>query len=436
MNRAVVDRRIASPPSRGSFEGLQVPSPGRRRDDPAPPDQRAARVLDLVADAYLLLDTALVVQTANQAAVRALGVPRERIVGRPLWEVAPAHWVESPAREEIDSVMSGRAETHLTVRGPRGGDGDDDAQQQASDIDAYAAPDGGVALFWRDVSDRVSLADHQRVFAAQLLAWNQQLQASAAEQARLLGIAEAMRAEAEAANKAKTDFLTVMSHELRTPLNAIGGYTELLELGLRGPLTPEQRTDLGRIQRNQQHLLGLINALLNFARLEAGELTYDFSDVVIPDAISAAVSLIGGQVEARQLTLRTDECGRDLLAHTDAEKLQQVLLNLLSNAIKFTPAGGVITVRCARHEDVVTIAVADTGVGIPERQLAHIFEPFVQVDTSLSRAAGGVGLGLSISASLVRGLGGTLQVESAVGSGSTFTLSLPVVRIHTPDALL
>ena len=389
-------------------------------------DRLSAQVLEQVSDAYLLLDNELRVLTTNPAADRALG-RLEAPVDRTLWNVAPPGWAESRVSTKIESVLLDRAEAHLTLRAPTGPSEGDGGRSQASDIDVYPAPDGGVAIFWRDVTDRVALEDFQREFAAHLTSWNQQLQAGAEEQQRLLSVAEAMRADAESANRVKTEFLAVMSHELRTPLNAIGGYTELLELGLRGPVTPEQREDLGRIQRNQQHLLGLITALLNFARLDTGQLTYDYSDVPVADAVRAAVSLIQPLVDAKQLQLRVDECALDEQTRTDAEKLQQVLLNLLSNAIKFTNAGGEIIIRCARVNDMVTIQVSDTGVGIPERHLARIFEPFVQVDVGLSRTVGGVGLGLSISANLARALGGSLRVESIENCGSTFTLSLPAI---------
>ena len=390
-------------------------------------DRLSAQVLAQVSDAYLLLDHELRVVTTNPAADRALG-RSEALVDRTLWNVSPPGWEKSRVSAKIESVLVDRAEAHLTLRAPIGPAEGEGKRSHAFDIDVYPAPDGGVAIFWRDVTDRVALEDFQREFAAHLTSWNQQLQAGAEEQQRLLFLAEAMRADAESANRVKTEFLAVMSHELRTPLNAIGGYTELLELGLRGPVTPEQREDLGRIQRNQQHLLGLITALLNFARLDTGQLTYDYSDVPVADAVRTAVSLIQPLVDAKQLQLRVDECSLDVQMRTDAEKLQQVLLNLLSNAIKFTNAGGEIIVRCARVSDMVTVAVSDTGVGIPERHLARIFEPFVQVDVGLSRTVGGVGLGLSISANLARALGGSLRVESSEGCGSTFTLSLPVIE--------
>ncbi|HEX8322102.1 sensor histidine kinase [Longimicrobium sp.] len=237
--------------------------------------------------------------------------------------------------------------------------------------------------------------------------------------------AERAQAAAEAANRAKGEFLAVMSHELRTPLNAIGGYAELLELGIRGPITDAQRADLARIQASQKHLLGLINQVLNYTRVDAGAVRYDLARVPLADALVGAEALVLPQARARGLTLALGECPPGLVARADPDKLQQVLLNLLTNAVKFTETGGELHVTCAEREAQVAIAVADTGVGIAAEKLASIFEPFVQVDQGLTRQHEGVGLGLAISRELARGMGGDLTAESTPGVGSTFTLTLP-----------
>ena len=237
--------------------------------------------------------------------------------------------------------------------------------------------------------------------------------------------AEEARAEAERASRAKGEFLAVMSHELRTPLNAIGGYAELMEMGLRGPITSEQRTDLGRIQASQRHLLGLINQVLNYTRIETGTVQYDLALVPVGEALAAAEALVIPQVRARGLTYVLGACDPNLRVQADPEKLQQILLNLLTNAIKFTEAGGDVRVECVATERVVSIGVMDTGVGIAPEKLASVFEPFVQVDQRLTRANEGVGLGLAISRDLARGMGGDLRATSTPGAGSTFTLVLP-----------
>ena len=246
-----------------------------------------------------------------------------------------------------------------------------------------------------------------------------------AESERARAEAEAARADAEQANRAKGEFLAVMSHELRTPLNAIGGYAELMEMGLRGPVTEEQRADLARIQQSQRHLLGLINQVLNYTRVETGTVRYDLSDVPVGEALAAAEALIVPQVRARGLTYLLGGCDPALRVRADRDKLQQILLNLLTNAIKFTDAGGELRVACGTREGAVEISVADTGVGIAADKLASVFEPFVQVDQRLTRSHEGVGLGLAISRDLALGMGGDLVAESTPGVGSTFTLTLP-----------
>ena len=239
--------------------------------------------------------------------------------------------------------------------------------------------------------------------------------------------AEAARAMAERASRAKGEFLAVMSHELRTPLNAIGGYADLMEMGLRGPITSEQRADLGRIQASQRHLLGLINQVLNYTRIETGTVQYVMVSVPVSEALAAAEALVVPQVRARGLTYVLGGCDPALRVRADREKLQQILLNLLTNAIKFTEPGGIVRVECAAHDALVEIAVHGTGIGIADEKLSQVFEPFVQVDQRLTRQNEGVGLGLAISRDLARGMDGDLTAESTVSEGSRFVLTLPAV---------
>ncbi|HEX5972151.1 MAG TPA: HAMP domain-containing sensor histidine kinase [Gemmatimonadaceae bacterium] len=242
------------------------------------------------------------------------------------------------------------------------------------------------------------------------------------------GQAEEAAARADEANRAKSEFLAVMSHELRTPLNAIGGYVELMELGIRGPITEDQRLDLARIRKSEQHLLGLINGVLNYSRIEAGAVRYSLSDVNVDEVLTTCEALVAPQVRAKKLQFRYAGCDPALAVKADAEKLQQIVLNLLTNAVKFTPSGGRIELDGAAADHEVHIRVRDTGRGIVADQLAHVFEPFVQVDSQLTRTQEGVGLGLAISRDLARGMGGDLTAESTPGAGSEFTLTLPLAE--------
>ena len=232
-------------------------------------------------------------------------------------------------------------------------------------------------------------------------------------------------AMSESANVAKTEFLAAMSHELRTPLNAIGGYTDLLSLGIGGPITSQQTEYLERIRRSQQHLLGVISDLLNFSRIEGGQLTYDFAPLSLSHVIERVVPMVEPQAATKSISLTIDAADSNFIVFGDRAKVDQILLNLLSNAVKFTGSNGTVRVRSKGSEKTASIEVIDTGAGIPADKLHAIFEPFVQLGRSLSSAHEGTGLGLAISRELARGMNGELTVSSKVGSGSTFTLTLP-----------
>jgi signal transduction histidine kinase len=233
------------------------------------------------------------------------------------------------------------------------------------------------------------------------------------------------RRMAEHANNAKTQFLRAMSHELRTPLNAISGYTEILEMGIRGAVNPEQTKDLGRIKRAAAYLLRLINDILTIARLE-GARPLNLVAISVNPVLAEVDGLCTLQAKARGLTLSVIPSGVECLVAADAERFQQILLNLITNAIKFTPKGGSVTVGCDGDGDMVRIRVTDTGVGVRLLDIDRVFEPFVQIDRHLTtETQQGVGLGLSISRELARAMHGDLTLQSTEGMGSTFTLTLP-----------
>ncbi len=241
--------------------------------------------------------------------------------------------------------------------------------------------------------------------------------------------AENARVEAVTANQAKSAFLTTMSHELRTPLNAVAGYSDLLLMGVRGELTDGQRSDLERIKRSGQYLLGLINDVLNFAKLDAGQVQYRFEDVPVDRLLDSLEELIDPQVNARQLRYERGECESTLAVRADPEKVRQILLNLLANSVKFTEPGGVVSLSCRTEGEVMYMTVKDSGRGIAPDQLRRVFDPFVQVDRHLTpMSQQGVGLGLAISRDLANGMGGSLTATSVLGVGSEFTLALPMAR--------
>ena len=257
-----------------------------------------------------------------------------------------------------------------------------------------------------------------------------QLREAAAEREALLERERLAREQAESANRAKSEFLTVMSHELRTPLNAIGGYVQLVEMGVHGPVTETQRDALERAQRSQRHLLSLINDMLNLVRIEMGRLDYVLEDIALGPLLSDMAAMVEPLFAAKKLTCgiaATSGPDGATIVRADGEKVQQILLNLLSNAIKFTPQGGEIIVSattCTGDPTMACVNVRDTGIGIHDSKLAAIFEPFVQMTPTVAGGQG-VGLGLAISRDLARHMGGDITVTSILAQGSTFTLSLP-----------
>jgi signal transduction histidine kinase len=234
--------------------------------------------------------------------------------------------------------------------------------------------------------------------------------------------------EAQSANSAKSEFLTTMSHELRTPLNAIGGYVDLIEMGLRGPITDDQRRDLERIKASQQHLLGLISSVLDLSRIEAGQLSYERVSIAVEPFLANIDVLVAPQAAAKTLTLRKEIRVPELAVLADREKLRQIMINLLSNAVRHTPPGGTITMTAVPRGNQIAIEVEDTGPGIPADRRASVFEPFVQLDRSLSQTREGLGLGLAISRDLARGMDGDLIAEEANGGGARFVLTLPIAE--------
>jgi signal transduction histidine kinase len=240
---------------------------------------------------------------------------------------------------------------------------------------------------------------------------------------------------AEEANRGKAEFLTMMSHELRTPLNAIRGYTQLMELGVHGPVTEEQQLDLARIRRSEEHLLGIIGDILEFASLERGQYRYEITPValspLLDDVTSEVLSLavVKGVRLVRDSRPAGGENGSDPMPTmevlADAEKLRQALINLLSNAIKFATEGGQVTIALQPSQKNIQVSIANSGRDIPPDRLATLFDPFTQLEPALTRTTAGIGLGLAVSRQLLRGMGSDVQVESTSGAGWRFSILLP-----------
>jgi PAS domain S-box-containing protein len=224
----------------------------------------------------------------------------------------------------------------------------------------------------------------------------------------------------------KDRFLSILSHELRTPLNAIMGFATILEDGVAGPLGADQQRFVGKIIGGTEILLALINDLLDLSRIQAGKFSLDPMPMALGPVLQGVVTYLGGLAGRKGVALELDVEAELPDVQADSQRVAQVLSNLVGNAIKFTPEGGRIGVTARVQEAYVRVEVADTGIGIAADQLGKLFQPFTQVDSSPTRAAGGAGLGLSIAKALVEAHGGGIGVETEPGRGSTFWFTLPI----------
>jgi PAS domain S-box-containing protein len=244
---------------------------------------------------------------------------------------------------------------------------------------------------------------------------------------------QAAKEQAEAANRAKSQFLAHMSHELRTPLNAIIGFSEVIASERFGPVAAHRYAEYGRdIYDSGRLLLGIIDNILDLSRIEAGRIALDETEVDLAHAIATCLRLVRERAELAGIRLEAD-VPEDLRVRADERICKQVVLNLLSNAVKFTPAGGVVRIAAGRDpEGAIRVAVTDTGVGMTVEDVERAREPFVQLDASLTRRHGGVGLGLALTDSFVRLHGGELNIASAPGRGTAVTVRFPPERAMPP----
>ncbi|HEV2181257.1 MAG TPA: PAS domain S-box protein [Gemmatimonadaceae bacterium] len=410
-------------------------------------EQNFRLLIEGVRDAAIyMLDPAGRVATWNAGAERIKGYVASEIIGQPVSTFyLPEDIAAEKPEEHLEVALSTGKFEEEGWRVRRDG-----TRFWASVVMTPLRNDQGKLVGFtkvtRDLTERRALEERALADARRVAAEEAKLAEAAVREDELRQLASKLRwrttqleartrdardaqRRADAANRAKGEFLAAMSHELRTPLNAIGGYADLLLMGLSGPVTAQQVEQLGRIKRSQEHLLGIINDILNFSRVEAGQLSYDFGPVPVHEVVDAVVRMLAPQATAKGVRLQATGCGADLVAWADRLKTEQIVLNLVSNAVKFTSSGGSVGVSCDQFDaERIALRVADTGCGIPADQLDVVFEPFVQVGRTLTSAPEGAGLGLAISRDLARAMKGDIRAKSTVDVGSLFTLPLPAKR--------
>jgi PAS domain S-box-containing protein len=394
-------------------------------------ERRRYRVLfEGAPDPYVVTDEHGTIEEANDALAAMLGVPAERLVRRALDSfIDPrarrdldARLRELPSGEKLDSTLAVKARDGKVI------------PVEATLSVLESAHDGRRSFCWqlRDISGRRETEESMR-------ALNRSLNARVAQRTRELELAlegeQSARKEAEAANRIKTELFARLSHEFRTPLHAVSGYLEILQQNIHGALTKEQRRDIDRIHQAQEHLMALVNMILDFAKLEAGPIELSMAEIPIEETVLGAEALVFPQFAKKKVTYTHRAGDPSLTVFADREKVQQILVNLLANAMKFTPAGGSVDLDWRLEEYALLVRVRDTGPGIPPEKIEQIFEPFVQLRAPGSLPIGGTGLGLPISRDLARAMGGDISVISTFGVGSTFTFTLPL-RKHTTGSKL
>jgi len=352
---------------------------------------------------YLITDRDGTIRQVNKAAAVLLHCPQDRLRGKPLATFVPLE-MRPHFRRQLQQINDARDVTRVALRlTPRlGGE-----RTLVGTAGSARDGDGPAELRWllipgatSDAPALVPSSDHQ----------NEEL--------------EDRRAAAERAARDMGDLLAWVSHELRTPVASIGGYSDILALGVRGTLTPDQQAILVRIQQAQTHLIGLLDDLGTFARAGSGNLRFAIGDVALEPIMEHLIAIVEPQAAKRDLRLALSDTS-GIVVRGDSERVLQILLNLVTNAVKFTPAGGSIIVSCDTEGDAVIIRVRDSGTGVPEEARERIFRPYVQLHGSQASPSGGFGLGLAISREFARAMGGDLTCTEASEGGSVFVLRLP-----------
>lgn len=333
-------------------------------------------LLDHLTDAFLTVDTDWRLTYLNPSAAALLDRPREDLRGARLWDLPL--FSRAPLRSRCTSAVAEDCTAKFTLH---------TASDRALDVRAYPLA-RGLALFVEDVTDRVAAR-------------------------RAL---EAAKEDAERANERKATFFSNVTHDLRTPLTSIIGSVEML-----APHVPDAHQDsVQRIERSAQRLLATINSVLNLSKLETGAVTPDWERIDLADEVLGTAEIFRPQAAEQNISLNTEVNPPHIAVDLDPTLLHRILDNLVSNALKFTDAGGTVTLRAQATEAAVVLKVADTGVGIDEAFLPHLFESFARGDEA--NAQRGSGLGLPITKRLTELMGGTIHVESESGVGTTVTV--------------
>ncbi|HTI88830.1 MAG TPA: PAS domain S-box protein [Alphaproteobacteria bacterium] len=372
-------------------------------------ETRLAGILGIAPEAIIAVDERGIIQLFNAGAEQIFGQAALGVVGKPLALLIPEPYRERHVHmmrafgdgEETSRLMSRRGR----IIGLRA-----DGREFPAEASIAKLQVGDERLFTvilRDISDRV-----------------------AAEQVLI-----AAKEEAELSSRAKSEFLANMSHELRTPLNAIIGFSEIMHTEQFGPIgSSRYKAYADDIRSSGQHLLSVINDILDVSKIEAGRMELDESPVDLWRVIGASLTLVQGRAEQRNITLETTRSAGVMPVKADERKIKQIIINLLSNAVKFTPHGGTVSVAATVEQSWACIRIRDTGIGIPPDRLETIAQPFVQIDSGLNRRFEGTGLGLALSKALAELHQGTLSIESVLGTGTVVTLRLPPERLIDPEA--
>jgi PAS domain S-box-containing protein len=387
---------------------------------------RYRTVFELARDPYVVTDRHGMIEQANSAAAELFGVAVAQLIGKPV-----ISFIDLPGRAEFRArlqelsmgLSSGKMVVEIRVR-----------EGQLLPIEAavsgIATSSGSQSFCWllRDMTTRRDSEESMR-------ALNRALNARVAQRTRELEIAlageQTARKDAEAANRIKSELFARLSHEFRTPLHAVSGYLEILQQNIHGGLNADQRKDVDRIHQAQEHLMALVNMILDFAKLEGGNVELSMAEIPIEETLRGAEALVIPQFAKKGVSYSHRAGDPSLTVFADREKVQQIIVNLLANAVKFTSAAGAVDLEWKVEDEHLIVRVRDTGCGVPEDKIEEIFEPFVQVRAAGSMPSGGTGLGLAISRDLARAMGGDVRATSRLGAGSVFTLTLPLRKRAT-----